>query len=147
MPSAGVLSYKLKRYLARAGVERSDLFASDTTRKAITFHDLRATGITWMAARGDDPLRIMQRAGHADFETTKIYMREAENLSKAFGTVFPPLPARLLGIAPNRPGALSAPQSSQKQVDRSGADGNRSRAKCETRGDSRRLASTRPYAS
>lgn len=52
MPSAGVLSHKLKRYLERAGVERSDLFASDATRKAITFHDLRATGITWMAARG-----------------------------------------------------------------------------------------------
>jgi hypothetical protein len=45
-----------------------------------------------MAARGDDPLRIMQRAGHADFETTKIYMREAENLAATFGDVFPVLP-------------------------------------------------------
>jgi hypothetical protein len=25
---------------------------------------LRATGITWAAVRGDDPLRIKQRAGH-----------------------------------------------------------------------------------
>jgi integrase-like protein len=97
MPSVGILSRKLKLYLARAGVERSDLFHSDATRKAITFHDLRATGITWMAARGDDPLRIMQRAGHADFETTKIYLREAENLSSAFGSVFPALPESLLG--------------------------------------------------
>jgi len=127
MPSAGVLSYKLKRYLERAGVERSDLFASDATRKAVTFHDLRATGITWMAARGDDPLRIMQRAGHADFETTKIYLREAENLAKAFGTVFPTLPARLLGIAPNRPGAIAASRKSPKQGVSSGADGNRNR--------------------
>ncbi|HEX4448959.1 MAG TPA: hypothetical protein VH044_19595 [Polyangiaceae bacterium] len=39
-----------------------------------------------MAARGDDPLRIMQRAGHQDFAATQIYIREAENL----GAVFPP---------------------------------------------------------
>jgi integrase len=75
MPSCGVLSFKLKAYLRRAGVTRADLFASDATRKAMTFHDLRATGITWMSARGDDPLRITQRAGHEDFETTKIYLR------------------------------------------------------------------------
>ncbi len=99
MPSVGILSRKLKVYLRRAGVTREDLFESDATRKAITFHDLRATGITWMAARGDDALRIMQRAGHADFETTKIYLREAENLAAAFGDVFPVLPGELLGIA------------------------------------------------
>jgi hypothetical protein len=29
----------------------------DPTRKAMTFHDTRATGITWWAVRGDDPLR------------------------------------------------------------------------------------------
>src|SRR5580704_5826789 len=125
MPSAGGLSFKLKRYLRRAGVKRPDLFASDATRKAITFHDLRATGITWMSARGDDPLRIMQRAGHEDFETTKIYLREAENLSKGFGTVFPTLPQRLLRNAPNRPGTLSGSGNSQKQGDLGGADENR----------------------
>jgi integrase len=73
MPSAGVLSAKLRHYLKRAGVERAELFASDETRKAITLHDLRATGITWMAVRGDEPLRTMQRAGHASFETTQGY--------------------------------------------------------------------------
>jgi|HubBroStandDraft_1064217.scaffolds.fasta_scaffold11214_4 integrase len=127
MPSAGGLSYKLKRYLRRAGVKRPDLFASDATRKAITFHDLRATGITWMSARGDDPLRIMQRAGHEDFETTKIYLREAENLSKGFGAVFPTLPRRLLRNAPNRPGTLSGSGNSQKQGVLGGADENRIR--------------------
>lgn len=60
------------------------------------FHDPRATGITWLAARGDDPLRIMQRAGHSSFSMTQIYIREAENLGASFGTVFPPLPADLL---------------------------------------------------
>ncbi len=92
MPSPGMLSRKLKHYLAKAGVKRAELFAADATRKAITFHDLRATGITWMAARGDDPLRVKQRAGHSSFSTTEGYIREAENLGASFGRVFPPLP-------------------------------------------------------
>lgn len=65
---------KLRMYLTRAGVNRADLFITDATRKAMTFHDLRATGITWCAVRGDEPLKIMQRAGHADFATTQIYL-------------------------------------------------------------------------
>lgn len=96
MPSTGKQSFKLRGYLTRIGVTRSDLFASDATRRAVRFHDLRATGITWCAVRGDDPLKIMQRAGHADFTTTQLYLREAENLAHAFGTVFPPLPTDLL---------------------------------------------------
>ena len=77
-------------------MERAELYASDETCKAITFHDLRVTGITWMAVRGDEPLRIMQRAGHTSFETTQGYIREAENLRAGFGTVFPPLPTSRL---------------------------------------------------
>jgi hypothetical protein len=38
----------------------------------------------------------MQRAGHQDFETTRIYLREAENLAAGFGTVFPPLSTDVL---------------------------------------------------
>src|SRR5579871_2458730 len=67
-------------------------------RKAITLHDLRGRGITWCAVRGDDPLKIMQRAGHEHFETTKGYLREAENLADGFDQVFPSLPADLLTL-------------------------------------------------
>jgi hypothetical protein len=56
---------------------------NDPTRKAITLHDLRATGITWCAVRGDDALKIKQRAGHASFSTTEGYIREAETLATA----------------------------------------------------------------
>jgi hypothetical protein len=43
----------------------------------------------------------MQRAGHKDMTTTLGYIREAENLrAGAFGDVFPPLPAELLGGGP-----------------------------------------------
>jgi hypothetical protein len=57
---------------------------------------LSATGITWMAIRGDDALRIQQRAGHEDFQTTQGYIREAEAIREGFGNVFPPLPAALI---------------------------------------------------
>ena len=40
--------------------------------------------------RGDEPLRIMHRAGHKDLTTTMGYVREAENLRAGCGTVFPP---------------------------------------------------------
>ena len=41
----------------------------------------------------------MRRAAHKDFETTRLYLREAENLAAGFGQVFPPLPP----AARNRP--------------------------------------------
>jgi integrase len=92
------LSRTLRRHLKMAGVKRADLFANDEARKHITFHDLRATGITWMAIRGDDPLKIRSRAGHRSFATTEIYIREAEPLKDAFGEVFPELPESLVGM-------------------------------------------------
>lgn len=92
------LSVKLRRCLRLAGVDRAELFVErDATRKALTFHDLRSTGLTWCAVRGDEPLKIMQRAGHADFATTQGYIREAENLRDGdFGEPFPTLPPELL---------------------------------------------------
>ncbi len=99
MPNKFELSNGLRLYLAVAGVERAELFANDATRKWITFHDLRATGITWMAVRGDDPLKIKQRAGHSSLTTTERYIREAETIRDGFGGVFPRLPDALLGDA------------------------------------------------
>jgi integrase len=91
------LSRQLQRCLRLADVKRSDLYESDSARKAMTFYDLRATGATWCAVRGDDPLRIKQRCGHRSFATTEVYIREAENLGATnFGKPFPPLPASLL---------------------------------------------------
>jgi integrase len=93
------LSRQIRRCLDLAGITRAELFAMrDPTRKAMTFHDLRATGVTWCAVRGDDPLKIKQRAGHASFSTTEGYIREAENLRAGFGEVFPPLPPSLLAV-------------------------------------------------
>jgi integrase len=91
MPDHEDRAILLRKHLDLAGVKRAELFTSDAQRKHITFHDLRATGITWAAVRGDDPLRIKQRAGHLGFATTEIYIREAENLREGFGAVFPAL--------------------------------------------------------
>ncbi|MDB4932457.1 MAG: hypothetical protein JWM10_4941 [Myxococcaceae bacterium] len=93
-------AHELRGNLLASGVTRPDLYANDDTRRNVTFHDLRATGVTWAAVRGDEPLHIMHRAGHKDLNTTLGYVREAENVRRSFGVVFPELPACLLGDAP-----------------------------------------------
>lgn len=87
----------LRRWLAKAGVTRTELHTTTRTTKKLSWHDLRATGLTWMAVRGDDPLKIMQRAGHTNFQTTQIYVRTAEAIREGFGTPFPTLPSSLFG--------------------------------------------------
>ncbi len=86
------LAKGLRAYLALAGVSRPELLARGPTRRWITFHDLRATGITWMAVRGDDPLKIRQRAGHQHVATTEKYIRLAEDVRVGFGQPFPEVP-------------------------------------------------------
>jgi integrase len=86
----------VRQWLYAAGVRRPELHEGSPTRKPLTWHDLRATGVTWMAVRGDDPLKIKQRCGHATFSTTELYIREAEAVRDGFGEVFPPLPEALI---------------------------------------------------
>jgi integrase len=90
-------STELRANLRLAQVAREALYASDGTRRPLRLYHLRATGITWQAVRGDDPMKIMRRAGHADFKTTTGYIREAEILRETFGQVFPELPVDLIG--------------------------------------------------
>jgi integrase len=91
IPAERDLSKMLRAGLTKAGVTREAIFVTDATRKNLTAHDLRATGITWCAVRGDDAVKIMRRAGHEEMETTMQYVREAENLQRGFGEPFPPL--------------------------------------------------------
>jgi integrase len=94
----GNMARKLRLYLGVAGIKRPELHKGSATRKPLTWHDLRATGITWCAVRGDEPMKIMQRAGHTTFATTQGYVRTAENMRADFGDVFPPLPEGPLRI-------------------------------------------------
>lgn len=43
----------------------------------IRFHDLRATFITNLLARGEPLVRVMATVGHSDMETTNVYLRKA----------------------------------------------------------------------
>lgn len=95
MPPMRELSDQLRRYLGWAGVDRAELFADDETRAPLTFHDLRATGITWRAIRGDDALKIQRAVGHTSLATTQRYIREAEVIGRDIGKPFPYLAAAL----------------------------------------------------
>jgi integrase len=129
MPSERDLARGLKRWLRRAGVKRAELFVTDATRQAIRFHDLRSSFCTWMAVRGDDPLKIKQRAGHRSFSTTEGYIRTAEELREGFGEVFPALP--LFWAADGNPSATSLGGLAQVagQVARSGRRASRNQQK------------------
>lgn len=82
---------QLRSHLAAAGVSRAALFGRGPGQRPITFHDLRATCATWMALRGDDPLKIQRRMGHTSLATTQRYIREAETLGDV-GAPFPSIP-------------------------------------------------------
>jgi hypothetical protein len=96
MPRREDLAAYLRKCLGYASVTRAELFADNDVQRPISFHDLRATGITWMAMRGDDALAIQQRAGHTTFGTTQGYVRLAGTLGTV-GAVFPPVPRFVTG--------------------------------------------------
>jgi len=95
LPPDTSLADILRSVLGAAGVERAELFTTTRTRKQITWYDLRATGVTWRAIRGDNPLAIMEQAGHDDFKTTQGYIRTAATVGAGFGAVLGPLPPEL----------------------------------------------------
>jgi integrase len=99
MPPMCDLPDQLRRYLPWAGVTRAELFADDETRAPLTFHDLRATGLTWRAVRGDDALKIQRAVGHKSLATTQRYIREAEVIGRDIGEPFPALPLGLLATS------------------------------------------------
>jgi hypothetical protein len=90
MPPREDWAKRLRKYLGWAGVPRAELFADDETRRPMSFHDLRHTGITWRAVRGDNHLKVQRAAGHDDLRTTQRYINEAQTFeAEAFGEPFP----------------------------------------------------------
>ena len=92
LPRGKAKGSELRAALRKAGCRRADLYASDANRRPLTLHDLRATGITWQAMRGDSPAAISERVGHLHLSTTEIYMRRGRLLVAQNERVFPPLP-------------------------------------------------------
>lgn len=63
--SRGDAAYVLKDFCKTLGITQ------------IRFHDLRATFITNLLARGESLARVMAIVGHSDIETTNVYVRKA----------------------------------------------------------------------
>lgn len=93
------LAETLRAHLLAAGVDRHSLHVRRPGALLMRFHDLRATGVTYMAMRGDTDEMIRERAGHADFKTTQMYIRRGHQAHGAsIGDPFAPLPEELPGI-------------------------------------------------
>lgn len=133
---------QLRRYLEVAGATRAELHAADcATTKPMTFHDLRATGITWEAVAGTDALRIQRRAGHASLSTTQVYLRLAESVGvQGFGAPFPPLPTDLTAEADLVPSTVPQTGGGRIEAHRDGAG---AVAKAHEMAVSQRLATSR----
>lgn len=101
------LANLLRTDLTTAKVERAALFAGSETTMPLRFHDLRASGITWRLARGDNPMVVRQETGHADAEVQQLYVRRLREVAGA--NLFPTLEALL--VRPISPGI--GPQGSQ----------------------------------
>lgn len=69
-PSAPVHPNSLRSWFAKARV------AAD--RPDLRFHDLRHTGLTWLAEEGATVRELMDAAGHADMETAMRYQHSVD---------------------------------------------------------------------
>jgi hypothetical protein len=87
----------LRKDLHRVGVAREALHIErDPLQRAIVFHDLRDTGLTHMAVRGDSPIVIQWAGGHTDFKTTQGYIDRGRVEARRIGEPLPGLPTTLL---------------------------------------------------
>lgn len=91
----------LRRDLRTVGVNREALHIErDPLRRAIVLHDLRDTGLTHMAVRGDSPIVIQWAGGHTDMKTTSGYIDRGRVEARRIGAPLPPLPPELLPEGP-----------------------------------------------
>jgi hypothetical protein len=98
----------LRKDLRTVGVTRAALHVEhDPLQRGITFHDLRDTGLTHMAVRGDSPTVIQWTGGHSDFKTTQGYIARGQTERGRVGNPLPPLP-------PESPGTISASRKAGK---------------------------------
>lgn len=98
-PTLSNLASHLRADLWAAGVRREALHVKRRGARMMRFHDLRATGITYLALRGDSDNNVRDRAGHTDFKTTLEYIRRGQHAAGArMGDPFGELPTELLKL-------------------------------------------------
>lgn len=134
------LAAQLRRDLLDSGVTRVELHTCTDAppREWMRMHDVRTTGITWMAVRGDEPMMIMARAGHADLKTTLGYVSRAALVRRSYGQVFPPIPHALVVEA-----ATESATSARNADESAEAHGNRKKAPVPPRAISHRWSAWR----
>jgi integrase len=109
----------LRRDLVHVGITRKVLhIEGDPLRRALVFHDLRDTGLTHMAVRGDAPIAIQWAGGHTDFKTTQGYIDKGRVEARRIGAPLPPLPPELIDEESPRiaRGAISSHDSAKNKV-------------------------------
>ena len=97
---AGKQARRLRDRLTAAGVTRDALHNTTEQAVQITFHDLRATGVTRCALRGDSMISIRDRAGHTDVEQTNDYVRRASSGQRRVAV---PKPRSFVSLSSYRP--------------------------------------------
>ena len=113
----GLASY-LRADLLTAGVDRAALHEKKKGSRMMRFHDLRATGITYLALRGASDNDVRDRAGHSQFKTTLEYIRRGQQAHGAtLGDPFAPLPDQLTGrieLSQDSSGGQKGPMQDQQ---------------------------------
>jgi integrase len=112
----------LRRHLRVAKCKREALFADDAQRAPVRFHSLRDTCLTFMAIRGDEPLRIQWRAGHTSFAMTEKDIAQARRFEA--GAQFAPLPSALWTTQWPTEGAARVSTSRNYSATPTGIEGN-----------------------
>ena len=94
------LAATLRAHLKRAGVTRRALHEAADTSKHMTFHDLRASGISWLAMLpGWTQFDVRDYAGHSEVSTTDLYVSRGRKAAGVVAAPFGELPASLLGVS------------------------------------------------
>lgn len=97
MPPSEALAETLRVHLLRAGVDRRELHERTKQSVPMWFHDLRATGLSWLAMLPNwTPHDIRDYAGHSELSTTDLYIRRGRKAQGIVGEPFPALPASLI---------------------------------------------------
>jgi integrase len=123
LPSLRDMARGLRRWLMRAKVDRTQLHNGSTVSKTLRWHDMRATGLTWLAVEGGSPTTIRDIAGHTQTSMTDRYMRAAGVLRGGrFGQPFPPLPPSLFEFRLGVPGFQSKTVNIYREKLRGGRD-------------------------
>ncbi len=109
----------LLRALRLAGVTRPELFERSASSNPLRVHDLRASYGTWCALRGDPPLAIQRRLGHASLDQTQVYLRTAELFGAKGEVPFARFEIVLSvpGYVPAVPGALTGHREKGSNVE------------------------------